>query len=389
MLKQFRLRKKKEVVAKELKQLFEENEQIEERKKALEPKVEAANTREEIEAVEKEVDEVEKDAAEIQAQIEEHEAEIKKLEEELAAIEKEGDAAMRNKRNVNLQSSETRDAVTAYVRSRGTEKREGIKTTEIGVVIPKEILTKPIELPDTVTDLSKFVTRTAVTKSSGTTPVLKQSTAKLVSVEELEKNPELAKPQFTQVEWKVETYRGAIPVSEEAIDDADIDVMGMVAKSAMRQKLNTTNHLILQELKKFTPKTATTLDELKKIKNVDLDAGYNLSFVITQSAYQVVDTLKDNNGKYIYQESIKEGSPSILLGKPCFIVEDTALGAEGDAVMFVGDMEAAIHFADRKDVMVQWVDNGIYGRNLLAGFRAGFKQLDDKAGFLVTCAFDA
>ena len=44
----------------------------------------------------------------------------------------------------------------------------------------------------------------------------------MASVEELEKNPALAKPDFTDVPWKVKTYRGAIHLHNEAIDDADV-----------------------------------------------------------------------------------------------------------------------------------------------------------------------
>ena len=48
-------------------------------------------------------------------------------------------------------------------------------------------------------------------------------------MEELEKNPELAKPKFKNVPWKIVTYRGQLPISQEAIDDSGVDLTALVA----------------------------------------------------------------------------------------------------------------------------------------------------------------
>ncbi|MCT3116170.1 phage major capsid protein, partial [Leuconostoc lactis] len=105
---------------------------------------------------------------------------------------------------------EYRDLLNEFLHSKG-EKREGIKSTDVGAVIPKEIIYNPEAAISTVTDLSSLVTKTAVTTSKGTYPILKRASTKLPTVAELAKNPELGKPEFTNVEWSVDTYRGYIP----------------------------------------------------------------------------------------------------------------------------------------------------------------------------------
>lgn len=206
----------------------------------------------------------------------------------------------------------------------------------------------------------------------------------MASVEELEKNPALAKPEFTGVDWKVKTYRGAIPLSQEAIDDADVDLLAIVAEAANQIKVNTTNDAIATVLKDFEAKTAADLDAIKEILNVNLDPAYNVSFVVSQTFYQKLDTLKDKNGRYLLQDSIVSASGKAFLGHPVFVVSDATLGATGEAKAFIGDVQRAVLFADRQELGLRWTDNEIYGQYLQAVVRFDVKKADAKAGYFVT-----
>ena len=206
----------------------------------------------------------------------------------------------------------------------------------------------------------------------------------MVSVAELEKNPALAKPEFGEVDWTVTTYRGAIPVSQESIDDADVDLLGIVAETAGQIKVNTTNYAIANVFKTFTAKTVTNVDDIKKILNVDLDPAYEVAFVVSQSFYQILDTLKDENGRYLLQDSITAVSGKVLLGKPVFVLSDEVLGEAGEAKAFIGDFKRGVLFADRKDLGLRWADNEIYGQYLQAVLRFGVVKADAKAGYFVT-----
>ena len=262
--------------------------------------------------------------------------------------------------------------------------QDGLKTVETGKVTSKEIVTTPIREVKTVLDLKQFVTTHKVSKGEGSYPILKHATSKMASVEELEKNPALAKPEFTDVPWKVKTYRGAIPLSQEAIDDADVDLLAIVAEAANQIKVNTTNDAIATVLKDFEAKTAADLDAIKEILNVNLDPAYNVSFVVSQSFYQKLDTLKDKNGRYLLQDSIVSASGKAFLGHPVFVVSDTTLGATGEAKAFIGDVQRAVLFADRQELGLRWTDNEIYGQYLQAVVRFDVKKADAKAGYFVT-----
>ena len=355
-------------------------------------------------------DDLEK-AREIRAEIEtlkmqEAEAKINLKTYEIAE-EGAGAHAAGEKHEVKTEGKTYRESVNEFIRSKGRIRNEGLRfegqdevlvpmneavnPTQDGLkkdktekVTSKEIVTTPIREVKTVLDLKQFVTIHKASKGEGSYPILKQATSKMASVEELEKNPALAKPEFADVTWKVKTYRGAIPLSQEAIDDADVDLLAIVAEAANQIKVNTTNDAIGGVLKTFEAKQAADLDAIKAILNVDLDPAYNVSFVVSQSFYQKLDTLKDKNGRYLLQDSIVSASGKVFLGHPVFVVADTVLGEAGEAKAFVGDVQRAVLFADRVDLGLRWTDNEIYGQYLQAVVRFDVKKADAKAGYFVT-----
>ncbi|MBD8048471.1 phage major capsid protein, partial [Clostridium faecium] len=291
----------------------------------------------------------------------------------------------KKKRSSETENEEKR-AFNAFLHQETRDGVSGITSPDVAPTIPESILYNPENEVKSVTDLAQLVTQFQATTASGKYPIVKRATARMNSVAELAKNPDLAKPQFEEVDWKVQTYRGAIPLSQESIDDSAIDLTSLVANNANEQKINTTNFAIAAVLKSFTAKTIAgeSVDDIKHILNVDLDPAYNKTIVASQSFYQYLDTLKDKNGQYLLHEPISDGSPRMLLGVPVTVVEDELLGAAGEAHAFIGDLARAVLYANRKDIQVRWVDDDIYGQYLQAVVRFDTKAADTKAGYFVT-----
>lgn len=356
-----------------------------------------------------EADDLEK-ARTIKNEIDTAKEELKTAKADLELFEAtkvSGGAENKTGHEVKGEDMNYRDKVNAFLHSKGTivneglrfegkdevlislneavvPETDGVKKTDATKVTSEEIVTTPIREVNTTVDLKQFTTIYPAQKGSGKYPILKHATAKMASVAELEKNPKLAKPEFQEVDWTVQTYRGAIPVSQEAVDDADVDLVGIVAEAAAQIKVNTTNNAIAGVLKGFTAKAVKNLDEIKGIINVDFDPAYDVAFVVSQSFYQFLDSLKDQNGRYLLQDSITAASGKVLLGKPVFVVADTVFGEVGDAKAFVGDVKRAVLFADRKDLGLRWADNEIYGQYLQAVARFAAVKADAKAGYFVT-----
>ena len=305
------------------------------------------------------------------------------LEEEKDKKKKEGAKRSMAKLNQNPETNEEVLAFEQYMKSKGA-KRDNVKSDDVGVTIPEDIKYIPEKEVKTVQDLSELVQKTSVSTASGKYPILKRANAKFNTVAELEKNPELARPEFETVNWEVETYRGSIPISQEALDDSVANLTAIVSENINEQKINTLNEKIGDVLKAFNPTSISDVDDLKAIINVKLDPGYDRQIICTQSFYQKLDTLKDGNGRYLLQDSIINTAGNTVLGMNVTVVRDDLLGENGDALAFIGDVKRGVLFADRTDMSVQWIENEIYGKYLMGAFRFDVKQADKNAGFFVT-----
>lgn len=275
-------------------------------------------------------------------------------------------------------------SINQFIRTKG-EKRDGLTTVGAEAVIPVDRITKPEKQPETVVDLRQHVGRVPVTTGTGSYPILRANKNKMTSVAELAKNPALANPEFTKVNYEIETYRGYIPVSQEALDDSDIDLGGLVAEHIQRQSLNTSNAAIAAKLQTATAKTVTDIDGLKDIVNVAIDPAYAVKFIASQSFFNELDKMKDNDGRYLLQQDVTVASGYKLLGREVVVMADDVIGtAAGNKVAFVGDPSLFVKFFDRQQASVRWVDNDVYGQ-LLAGFvRFDVEVADTAAGFYVT-----
>ncbi|MGI8134020.1 phage major capsid protein [Enterococcus lactis] len=275
-------------------------------------------------------------------------------------------------------------SINQFIRTKG-EKRDGLTTVGAEAVIPVDRITKPEKQPETVVDLRQHVGRVPVTTGTGSYPILRANKNKMISVAELAKNPALANPEFTKVNYEIDTYRGYIPVSQESLDDSDIDLGGLVTENIQRQSLNTSNAAIAAKLQTATAVSVTGIDDLKDIVNVKIDPAYAIKFVASQSFFNELDKMKDNDGRYLLQQDVTVASGYKLLGREVVVMADDVIGKKaGDKVAFVGDPSLFAKYFDRQQASVRWVDNDVYGQ-LLAGFvRFDVQVADTAAGFYVT-----
>lgn len=264
----------------------------------------------------------------------------------------------------------------------------GTVATENSVVLPKDILT-PIEKPANTNSLIALANVTAVTAPSGDIPVMGATDVTLNTVEELQANPQLAKLQLETVSYKLAVRRGFLPVSQELLDHADsvVGIDKLIGDYASQIRDNTLVAEIAGVLKQATKSTATSFDDVKVAYN-SLFKYNNKSFVVTKSAMDVLDTLKDQHGRYLLQDSISSATGKQILGAPVYVVEDKVLGAkDGDKVAFVGDVHSFAFIPTYKDLRVKWTDSDIYGQKLQLVLENDAVLTNKDAGQLLTFNF--
>ena len=313
------------------------------------------------------------------------------------AVEEQSDEP--EERSSVKENTEKRDTMPKVIKNEPVTERSNFKkflkrdlsitagttASDNSLAIPKDIL-QPIERPANTNSLISLANVISVSAPAGTVPIMSATDIVLATAAELAENPQIAKLQLKGVDYKLVTKRGYIPVSQEFIDDADADVNvdKLIGDYATQIRDNTLVKDIAGVLKTASAATVTSFDDVKKAKNALFKYG-NVSFVATKSAFDVFDTLKDNDGRYLLQDSISSPSGKQLLGSPVYVVEDTLLGArEGDKVVFVGDVKAFTIVPLFKDLRAKWTDNDVYGQKLQLVIRDDAKAADSDAGKLLT-----
>ena len=385
-LRQLMLAKQIAGKEKELEEMRGKDADFETREKELETSIEEANTEEERLVVDDEITKFteEKEAHEerksdLETEIEELRGKMKEYEKTPERRTNKQETRRRNEEEIE----ETRSALNAFGKSKGQVRTEGFKEAEAGILIPVEILA-PQEKPEDVVDLKNYVKNVSVNSSSGKYPVIAKAGTKMSTVEELEQNPALSRPKISNIDYSIATRRGYIPISQEAIDDADYDVTGLIRDEINDQSRNTRNADIATVLKSATPKSVTGLDGLKDLVNKEIKKVYPVKFIVSASLYAELDKLKDTNGRYLLQDSITSSSGKMLLGREVIILDDEMIAGKGELKGFVGDPKSFCAFFDREQTSVEWVDNQIYGKLLAGIVRYDVKKADGDAGFYIT-----
>lgn len=384
-LRQLMLAKQIADKEKELEEMRGKDADFETREKELETSIEEANTEEERSVVDEEITKFTEEKEAHEERKSELETELGELRGKMKEYEKVPEKREKEK-NMEKRSEEieeARSAINAFVKSKGQVRESGFKEVDAGILIPVEILS-PQEKPEDVVDLKNYVKTVSVNSASGKYPVIAKSGSKMNTVAELEQNPELSKPKIENVDYSIETRRGYIPISQEAIDDASYDVTGLIRDEINDQSRNTRNADIATVLKSATAKSVTGLDGLKDLVNKEIKKVYPVKFIISSSLYAELDKLKDKNGRYLLQDSITSASGKILSGKEVVVLDDDVIAGAGELKGFVGDAKSFCTFFDRKQTSVEWVDSQIYGKLLAGIVRYDVKKTDGEAGFYIT-----
>ena len=280
------------------------------------------------------------------------------------------------------KNTETR-SFENYIRTHG-ETRDGITTNGASAVIPQEIITPVFQLTSSRYNLAQYATVKTVSNGSGHYPIATSAqTAVLATKQELADVADINANMFTDVPFDVETRAGKIALSNEVVEDAAVDIVSEVKAQLQQLVDNTDNKHILDLLTggTFTKTNAQNVDDLKKIYNVDLDPALNKMWLINQSAFNQLDTMKDSEGRYLLQPDVTAPSGYTLLGSPVVKVSNNLLAdnADGTSPIIIGDLAQAIVVFRRSQVTAQWDKFDQFSQGLSVIVRNDYKAIDKKA----------
>lgn len=249
-------------------------------------------------------------------------------------------------------------------------------------VLPSQVL-DIMSQPKDPAQLGGYVTKVQVSAPTGKIPVLSKASAQLVSASELAENPALANATLTQVNYDVQTLRGALPISLEMTQDYP-DITGLLTQYINDIKDQTEQHKIGAVLQTATSVAATSIDDIKDAFNVGLSNYTDRMFVVSESFFAAIDKQKDAEGRYLLQDSITSPSGKQLFGAPLVVVADDVLGKSGDAKAFIGSVKNFVVETVKGNINLSWQRNENFEQVLLAALRADFKAADTAAGKFIT-----
>lgn len=293
-----------------------------------------------------------------------------------------------------VKSEETVTPVQAfnkYVRNAGNvdaETRAAITTTEIGAVLPKEVIEPAFELKDNPDALANFATVLNVSNNAGSLPVVTSDDTTVLATKA--EAAEMADVDYTikSVDYKVQTRAGRIVVSDEAREDAAVDIVGLCKGQLQKLVQNTDNQNILKLLGTLTAKTAKTIDDLKTLFNVDLNPALtdSATWVVNSTAFNTLDQLKDTQSRYLLQPDVTAPSGYSLFGRPVVRVANNVWNAaiSKGANMVLADVSQAVAIFRRAQVSFDWEKFDNYASGLAIVTRDDYKLIDENAGFAIT-----
>ena len=350
-------------------------------------KLDESGTDEEKEELLKQDDQLEERKGKLEAENIEIRNQLKEVEKELENFGKGEELTMAEKRE-NTETLDKRNALNNYLHKKDIQKEgvraAGLVSEDAEVLIPVDVIYQPRDEVETEYNWAQYINHVSVGTSTGSYPIMLRTNEKMHTVEELNANPRLKNPEFKEVTWKIKTYRGYIPISQELIDDSAVDLNPLIAKHLNRIVNNTINDIVSPLIKDYQPLIVRDLDGLKEVVNKRIDPAYQIRMFMSMSMYHYIDTLKDTHGNYILHDDITSPSGKTLFGYQIIRMPDTMIGAyNGQLCAFIGDSVAAITEFDRNQISAQWDDHNLYDNNIQTGFRDDIQSCDEKAGYYV------
>lgn len=271
-----------------------------------------------------------------------------------------------------------------YIRSHG-EVRDGITMENAAAVVPSEVIGDVFDLKRSKYNLAQYATVKSVSNGQGKYPVATNQQAVLATKEELAEIGDVDADMFTQVDYKVETRAGKIALSNEVVEDSEVNIVAEVKDQLAKLVENTDNKHIIDLLKTFAKKAAATLDDLKQIHNVVLDPALDQTVILNQSGFNHIDTLKDSDGRYLLQPDVTAPSGYSLFGMPVVLIADKLMAnpKAGTFPMIMGDIAQSVFVARRNQVTTQWDKFDYFSQGLAVVLRNDYKKIDENASVYI------
>ena len=303
------------------------------------------------------LDEIDKlqEEYEVEKRLFENEKESAKLnEEDVAKIEKN----IADKK----EDKEEEDSVQKFakqIRNIAKGLNEGTPA-DGGYTVPEDISTMVEERREAKASLIDLVSVETVSTNKGSRTFKKRSQQTgFTKVGEGGKITSTSTPKFERMDYVISKYAGYLPITNELLEDTDANIVNIIVEWLGDESRVTRNKIILDLIKTQDEVELDGLDDIKKVLNVTLGSAFKSTSVIVTNddGLQYLDTLKDNDGKYLLQPNpanpmemrLAAGATTV----PVKVIPNADLATTSNKIPFIiGDLKEGIRFFDRKQLTI-------------------------------------
>lgn len=287
--------------------------------------------------------------------------ELLKLAEEQEQEERQSLENQKNNKeergNKNMEKVNEMRAIVKSVMGKevSAEERAVIKTTDNSAVLPKQFINEIIELQKGYGSLKGLCDIITVTKNEGTIPVVDLDQNEMADVIE---GQDIVDGTLvtTDIPFTVSKVGLIQTLTSELVDDAEVEIEGLVKKNFVNIATAKENGKILAVIKANATEItgATSYEDVEKAIDSALPAvKAGLVTLTNVSSYVALKNMKDTQKRPL--NLITEvGGVEYFHGKPIIYVEDSLLPVtEGkNSVFYIGNMKEAVKYCDRKGITI-------------------------------------
>ena len=237
--------------------------------------------------------------------------------------------------------------------------------SEGGYTVPEDIQTRINTYRESKASLIDLVDVENVTTNKGARTFKKRSQQTgFQKVGEGGKIPGKNTPQFERISYEIEKYAGYFPTTNELLEDSDANITGTLVSWIGDESRVTRNKIILGVINEKEKTELKGLDDIKKTLNVTLGQAFKPTtrIVTNDDGLQYLDTLKDNEGKYLLQPNPAQPMQMVLCAGATrisvFVIPNADLPSDTETAgtrkipMIIGDLKEGIKFFDRKQLTI-------------------------------------
>lgn len=242
----------------------------------------------------------------------------------------------------------------------GTPGLIGSVNTRGGYLVPQEQIATLREFRKAYTQLKNYCHVVTANSTTGTWPTLGEESGLLVNFKELAAINE-SSFEFGQADYEILDYGDIIPVSNQLIADANVDIMSIVGQRLARKAVNTENSVIVAKLNELATNAPTITDfkGLNKALIKTLDPIYlaNASIFTNQDGFLWLSNLTDENKRPLLLPDVTAPDTYRYKGKPVVVVPNSILAnttseSSSTTPIFVGNLADYLMFFERQGVEI-------------------------------------